>query len=57
MKPQQFLFHVPGIDGLFDFEELVKKDLNPHRTIEIRDCQKNTSIGKMPVHMALQKFR
>jgi len=55
MKIQSFLFHIPGTINFFDYSEIQKMEALPV-TIEVRDCKANTSLGKMNVLDALEKF-
>ena len=55
MKPQSFLFHVPGASSFYNYAELKAMD-SPPITLEVRDCKANASLGKMNILDILEKF-
>jgi len=55
MKPQSFLFHVPGASSFYNYAEL-KAMGSPPITLEVRDCKANASLGKMNILDILEKF-
>ena len=55
MKPQNFLFYIPGTTPPLDYDQLKKLE-NPPEDVIVRDCKANASLGKMRTATALLKF-
>lgn len=58
MKINQFLFHIPGTEDLFNLEEIERIN-NKDLLVEIIDNRFNnrTRHGQMNIRTAIQKFR
>lgn len=55
MKPQRFLFAIPGTKNLFDYDEIRRLKRKPEM-VYVKDTKANKFIGKYKITEALVKY-
>lgn len=58
-RPQSFLFHIPRIGDMLDYDELEKRmhTRNAPRVVQVIDTHTKKRMGNFPPSIALLKFR